>query len=120
MLNDLSQIRSQLKQAVAADRRDAMMFSILTVILTPVFIALSILAILWAIHFSADDPWYGRPHAPSLQAGMAFGIFVLFIGFFSRPKSKAPWTDFLWVGAALATYGILLLWSFGSGVKSSQ
>jgi hypothetical protein len=110
------QIREKLRATIASERREILFFSVLTILLTPVFIALSVVVLLLALH--ETDP------RPALwdEATLVHAV-VLFLGssvamFFIRPG--VSWRDGLWLAAGLAAFGLLLHLSYGKPLRQEN
>ncbi len=113
---DISELREALRDAMGRERRDALLFSVLTVLLTPAFLAIAVLLALWALNdaeFSRIDP---RVRPVPFLTGLNAGLVLLFASFFARPK--AAWqvraSDLAWVGGATLALAAIFLLSYAT------
>jgi len=106
-------IRVSLVKAISAERRDALLFSILLIILTPAFTALAIIVILYGLDNDVDPLRSSRWHRAWPWEGMrwinGFNVFLYATlgGFFLRSAngSRLTWKNMAWwlsAGGAVA------------------
>jgi len=106
------EIREKLIAKIAAERREMLLFSLLTILLTPAFIAASVFILLLAVNETSSRSilWDEATlvHAVALFLGSAVPMF------FMRPAVQPGWNwrDGLWLAAGLAAYGFLLYVSY--------
>ncbi len=114
--------RRRLEEALARDRRDRIVFTVLAIALTPVLLVGAVAGILWAAHF-ADLPvidHYGFRHG--YLVGFDLFLLFMFISYFARPKERwrVAKSDFAWVGGAVAALAAALLLGHGTTLESTR
>jgi hypothetical protein len=102
------------------DRRDALVFSALTVLLTPFFLFLALLGIAFAMYY-ADLPIFDHiGYYSSVTTGANIFVAWMFVVYLTQ---NATWhhkpADKRWLWAAAGFYGVLLLASYGTNISAS-
>ena len=114
------EIREKLIATVAAERREILLFSALTILLTPAFIAVSAFVLLLAVHDTSarnvlwDDATL--VHATACFLGYAV------LGSFVRPAAQPGWSwrDGVWLLAGLALFGLILYVSYAKPLRQEN
>jgi hypothetical protein len=114
-----SEIRRKLIDTMAGERRELLVFSFLTVLLTPAFIALSVVVLLLALnqleHSHPSVLWDERVlvHATAGFLGASCGMF------FVKPSGQPglSWKDLVWFAAGLAVLAWILYLSYVSPLR---
>jgi len=105
-----SDLRSELTSILAHARRDAMVFAVTTVILTPVFVAVAIVVLFFALAFVdlplIDDLGYGLSFVTGVNLALAFMVGSYFL----QPKApnQCNESDRVWVAVGLGFLCVLL------------
>ncbi len=121
-LPDPAQIRSKLLASVGAERRDALLFSILTIVLTPAFVALAVFITLVAVHKMGYGESQVLWDAKALVHGTTMFLLVSCGAFFVRPDDH-PGTeirDLLWLGLGVVLLAIILLLTYVSELRTES
>ncbi len=118
----VTHIHDKLDEAVSADRKDALIFSVLTVILTPIFILGAIFILLAGIAYS-DLPLVDHlGYRDSFAYGVTCSMVFLFMAFFIRPKAqwRVKASDIFWVGSAIVALGVMCLLTFTTNLAQES
>ncbi|HVR87334.1 MAG TPA: hypothetical protein VMU54_23620, partial [Planctomycetota bacterium] len=123
-------IKALLSKAISAERWDALLFSILTIILTPVFAAIAVIVILYGMDSRNNSqallssrsqrvwPWDG------MRWINGFNIFLYSTlgGFFLRTGNDArhSWKTLLWWLAASGSVAFLSLLCYSSSLRETD
>jgi hypothetical protein len=123
-----SDIRVSLSRAISAERRDALLFSILLIILTPFFIAIAIVAILYGLDTNQNPLQSSRWHRAWPWEGMrwinAFNLFLYTTlgGFFLRSANDArlTWKNMVWWLAAGGSVAFVTYLSYSTPLRETD
>jgi hypothetical protein len=123
-LREPHEIRAALAQAIRAERRDALLFSVLTVVLTPFFLAISLFILLVAVYaisssgFATSSVWTGD----GFLHGTNFLLLLMIPGFLIRPQGqpRSVKSDIAWVLAGLCVGGLILYLSYSHSPRCSS
>lgn len=118
----LTEVRDRFDEAFVTFRRDAMIFSVATVILTPVFLAVAVFLLL-AMLLYVDVPYLrGGIHSSTYASGMTIALVIMFSTFFIRPKAQWRTTkaDVYWIGAGAGVLALLLVWTYGFDLEETH
>ncbi len=110
--------RSELRTILDYKRRDAAVFAITTVILTPFIMFIAVLVLFFALAY-VDLPIIDHlGYAFSFVTGINLMLAFMVVSFFLRPK--APYQqheiDVLWVTIALGFLFVLIAFSYGTSL----
>ena len=113
-----NELRAELRKILDYKRRDAAVFAITTVILTPFFMFIAVLVLFFALAF-VDLPLIDHlGYALCFVTGINLMLAFMVISFFLRPK--APYQqheiDVLWVTIALGFLCVLIAFSYGTSL----
>jgi hypothetical protein len=115
------EIRKALIDAVARERRDKLIFSVSTILLTPALVALAVFFLVLAVQRSrsSDAPLMSGEH---LVHGT--NMFLLsMMGFFFIPPEGHPGTegrDLVWWALGLLVIGLIVYFSYRSPLRVQQ
>ena len=117
-----SDLRSELRAILDHARRDAAIFAITTVILTPFFVTIAVIMLFFALAF-VDLPGIDHlGYALSFVTGVNLTLAFMVVSYFLRPK--APYqkreSDVLWVVVAIGFFCTLLVFSYGTSLVKTH
>lgn len=102
------------------DRHDALVFSLLTVLLTPVFLAIAVVLIV-AMAYYADLPFVDYlGFWKSFLTGLNLSLTFMFIAFFVTPRRRPKRADLAWVGGAILLFGLMAALCYGTKLVSTS
>ncbi|RNC67998.1 MAG: hypothetical protein ED859_11815 [Desulfuromonadales bacterium] len=119
---NLSVLRSKLRETIDKARHDAAVFAILTVILTPIFIAVGTIVLVITLAF-VDLPVIDNfGYEFSVVTGVNLALGFMAASFFLRPKPvyQRRSSDYGWLVVAASFYGALLVISHGTALAKTQ
>lgn len=122
MTTNTSKLRLELRRIISTSRREAAIFAFLTVILTPVFIALAVFVFLFLLGF-ADLPIIDQVgQKQSFVSGVNLCLIFMFASNFLRPadanlQSKRDW---IWIAVGLIFLFAILLLSYVTPFAETQ
>ena len=113
---------NSLRETIDKTRREAAVFAVLTVILTPIIVAAATLVLIFTLVFVdlplIDHIGYGR----SIVTGVNLSLAFMAASYFLKPKE--PYhrhsSDEAWLLIALVLYCTLLLLSYGTDLPQSH
>ncbi|ACM21070.1 hypothetical protein Geob_2720 [Geotalea daltonii FRC-32] len=120
--HDRVTLRNSLREAIGKTRRDAAIFAVLTVILTPIFLAGATVVLIFALAFVdlplVDNLGYER----SIVTGVNLALAFMAASYFLKPKEpyQRHKSDEAWLMIALALYCALFLLSYGTSLSHSH
>ncbi|HXX94214.1 MAG TPA: hypothetical protein VEN81_11315 [Planctomycetota bacterium] len=124
-LPEPGEIRRRLEEAVQAERKDALTFSVLTVILTPAFVAVAVFILLVALHQLTWGPagrgggiWSGG----ALVNGTALFLGAACVAYCFRGSGQPGFgkEEVAWLGAAIGGLAGLLLLAYGTPLREAH
>lgn len=117
-----SALRNKLRQAIDKSRHDTAVFALLTVILTPIFVAVGTIVLVIALAF-VDLPVIDNfGYEFSVVTGVNLALGFMAASFFLKPKPdyQRRSSDYGWLVAAAAFYGALLVISYGTALAKTH
>lgn len=121
-LHDRVALRNRLRETIDKTRHEALVFAVLTVVLTPILVAVATVVLIFALAFVdlplIDHLGYGR----SVVTGVNLSLAFMAASYFLKPKEpyQRHSTDQMWLLIALAFYCTLLLLSYGTNLSQSH
>lgn len=115
-------LRFELRAILDKERHDAVVFSLLTVILTPVFIILGVILIMYALIY-VDLPLIDHlGYRLSIVTGVNLAIGFMVVSCLLTPKARDNKSQFdiLWVAIALGFFCMLLILSYETSLAQSN
>jgi hypothetical protein len=117
-LHPPDEVERDFRAAFAAERRDAVVFTLTTLLLAPLFLGLAVLGVVFvagssrvARHVTTGDRGLHRALATAITAGLIW----LFIAFFASPRpGRRTKQDLAWVLGAMACVAATLLLTYAT------
>ncbi|HEY9824498.1 MAG TPA: hypothetical protein V6D19_03560, partial [Stenomitos sp.] len=115
-------LRNSLRETIDKKRQDTMVFAVLTVILTPIFLAVATVVLIFALAF-VDLPLVDHlGYAQSVVTGVNLSLAFMAASYFLKPKEpyQRRSTDQMWLLIGFAFYCVLLFLSYGTNLSHSH